>query len=1396
MKKRHFNWKAVIVLVISLVVLVVTVFGLRQWQRNRLAYTARQAGLKAYENRLWENAVTNLGRYLAVNHGDTQILLKYAEAQLNIRPLKRNNIQQAVATYRTILRIDKNNLTAVEKLVSLYLQMNIPAEAELIALRYLQTDKNPKISTMLAMALAKQRKFAEAASQLQTVIQKHPEQILAYEVLGQLTEHRPEDFVAGAEYWFNEAVKNNPSSAHAFIARAGFYSRGRDVAAAVADLEKAEKLNLSDQRIHLRLASEFAKVNMFEKARAHLVEILAQEPASLALWQAWATVSLETASREEMCYVAKTGLKELAPDVWDFMPTAAELFIRSGQFACAGDCLVKLKQKDIDPAAVAFLEGFRAETEKQDYKAIMFWHQAQQLGDKSEKTHLALAKAYWRAGDNQSAILQLRTLVSEQPSLFSGHYHLARLLAQTGSLAEAAEHARLARQINPDDIDAALLDIQARMQLTRSSQTNGRKQIWQNIERQLDELENSTGGAPRVKLLRFQLAMDRGLFSLAEQLLTDLKANENRTIEVAIAGVDLFIAQDKVGPAISELYKITEESAQDVLPIRYLAALLAKHGNRANCEKVLKDAMQNIKAPEARRDLGILLAGFYDRWGQNDKTRQLLTALSQELPYDILIKRQLLKSDSVKKDNHQAQQLVDNIRIIEGEDGWQWRYEQANIRFAGENFKNHYPQIIALLKRNLSVNPDDQTSRMLLGAVYDNAGELQLAVATYREALDRDPQDIRIIVRTVALMHKAEEYKQAEEILNQAVQQNLFHRQISKLKTQNYLRQGRFDSAETILEDLMVEDPNSRAVSLSLALLKIRNNKYDQARKLLNKLKTEQPQAQLVNAALVELNVRQNKNEEALAICDEMIKQRGGASAHILRGKTYLMLGQNNRAKEDFERAVSMEPDNVQAWISKSDFNFSIGRLEEAIKDTQKALVLEPENVQIQKRTIAFLLSSGEPDKMRHGRKLIDKALSSSPQDIDLRLYKARSLMAEKTAPAIEQAQRILRKITEERPKTADAWALWTQIYLEQAQQGKAIDTLLRGLTYSPNDKNLLLLKARTEAGRAPVLAIPTLKLLNDREPDNVETALELAKTYVAAGQCDKSITLLQNLLTRCKEKERRRINTALAVALYKNGNKAEAKQKFDLFYEDEANDSKVFLAEADLLIDSQKWGILYHRVNDWLQHNPDDTDTSITIARNLTRTKNDDALNTAERLLRRILDQHPHCLQAMNLLAMLLQVTGRPAESAKIYKQILDIEPDALVALNNLAWIMCEQQNKYQQALELAQRGLRKAPDYVDLIDTRGVVYYKLGEHHSAVRDFTRCVELYPKNSSSLAASHFHLARALVALGQDNRAIDNLQKTLDLNDKVGGLSPTEITEAKRLLGELLSKDNYGPVIN
>ncbi len=252
-------------MLIGLVVLGVTAFGLRQWRRSNRSERGLILGNKAYDEHRYEDAVKNWPPYLAVER-DVPILLKYADAHLNIRPLKNNNVQQAIAAYRAALREDKNNSEAAVKLTEIYLgSESMAGEAELIATRYLETNQDLKLRRLLAIALARQGKFGEAATELKNIIAQHPDQILAYETLGQLTEQRPQDFPDPASGLFNEAVKNNPSSALAFLIRVAFHLRNEDKIEALADLEQAEKLDLSDPNIQLRLKSVSGQIELIEE---------------------------------------------------------------------------------------------------------------------------------------------------------------------------------------------------------------------------------------------------------------------------------------------------------------------------------------------------------------------------------------------------------------------------------------------------------------------------------------------------------------------------------------------------------------------------------------------------------------------------------------------------------------------------------------------------------------------------------------------------------------------------------------------------------------------------------------------------------------------------------------------------------------------------------------------------------------------------------------------------------------------------------------------------------------------------------------------------------------------------------------------------------------------------
>jgi tetratricopeptide (TPR) repeat protein len=1390
MPKRYFNWKLVIVLLIGFFVLGVTAYGLRQWRRSHRAERGLYLGNKAYSEQRWEDAAKNLGRYIAVVQNDPEILSKYAQAQLNIRPLKRNNLEQAISAYRIILRIDETNPQAVLALTEIYLQIGLPGEAELIAARAIGKNPLPELRKTLAVALMNQRKFEEASKELRNIIKEHPDCISAYNLLGHLAENRPDDFPETSQFWFDEAVKNNSSNAEAYIIRGAYYLRNKEKAKALSDLMEAEKLNLSDFTVRLRLAEEFINANILDKAEKHLAIVQESDPTNQTLWHIWARLALRSNSKQTMTKIAQTGLEALSAQPWDFMPTAAELYVRGGEFDLAGNCIAQLRQKEIAPVATEFLEGLIADSRGQHYQAVKHLYQTIQMGDKSAKVRLGLADVLSRLGDKQSAIQQLRLLISEQPGLAGAHLGLAKLLSESGNWDEALEQARAVMQVLPDNLDAFLIYARVRIRILAENQTDKDSSLWQEIEDHLTKLEKTSDNVLPVKLLQFQISVLRSRFSIAQQLLGDMKKNYPSNAEVAMAEVDLLFAQDKADQAKLKLSQTVREFPESVSVIAYFAALLTNRDERQNCEEIITDSLKRIKQPVDRRQLGLLLAGLYNRWGEQEKRYQLLDSLVGDMPDDIILHCELLRCKEVVKNADYAQELIGKIKTIEGENGWHWRYEQARIWFMQDtqgNLKNKYPQIVTLLKENLFANPEDQTSRMLLAAVYEYAGELRLAVSTYLEALDRSPRDIHIIVSTVAALYKANEYDRADQILQQAASERLFHPELERLQLQSYLRRGELSSAGNILENLLNNDPNNKSVCLALALLQIRQDKFADADVLLTKLKVQDPDSLPIAAAQVELNIRKNKSAEALLICDKMVDKLHNASAYILRSRTNSALGYVDRAIQDLDYALSTEPNSVEALVIRSGVYSSTGKLDEAVVDIQRAMSISAGNIQVEKRAIPLLLASGDTVRVSQGKDILDKALASNPGDVELRFYKARLLLAEETSPAIAKSQEILQKITEETPKMADAWALLAEIAIRLKQPTKAVDVVLRGLVHQPNNKSLLMLKVMLEAKSSPLLAVPTLKALLELDPNDIDVAVRLSETYLAAGESEKAVALLEKRLTSCSNvSDERKINTALAVALYKNGDESRAWEKFDSLFKSLPDDPSPLLAQVRLLEDNHLWERLTQEIVEWYRNHPKDANTIITIARNLTANENDEAKKAAESMLQAILQSNPESAEAMNVLAMLLQSTGRPEEAAEFYQLVLELQPDNVVAINNLAWILCEEQKKYDQALALVQRGLEKAPDsYVDLRDTRGMIYYRLGQYDKAVQDFTECLKLYLDGTPALTASHLHLAKALVGLGQEDKTVEILKRTLKLNGDFGGLSSADLAEAENLLKEL-----------
>ncbi|MDH7599802.1 MAG: tetratricopeptide repeat protein [Sedimentisphaerales bacterium] len=1387
-RRGFFNWRLAAVLVLGLVVVGTTAVGLRQIQKAGRGQAALLAGKAAYERGDWLAAATNLGRYLSGHPDDVNALMLYADAQLNIRPQKPGNTNQAIAAYKNVLRVQNTNLEAARRLVEIYLAGGAPGEAELTARRFIQDNPNPhpQIQVMLGVALAQMGRFAEAVEQWQGVIDRDPSYIQAYEAIGRLAMQRPADVNMPAGHWFDLAVQRNPSSALARLARAGHYLATGRRAQAVEDLEAAQGMDLSDVQVRLRLAMQLIQAGLIEQARGHLEQAVKTNPQELGVWQLWAEVALRSGDIKMMAQVAEDGLANLKARSIDFMPQAAELFIHAGQLDRAAKCLGELKEKDILPPVTAYIEGLLESRKGRLPQAISAWHRALGLGFRSRQIRLLLANAYAQQGDMAAAADQLQVLCSEEPNVPGPYLALARHLARVGDWSGVRDRTRAALKVAPDAIEARLLELEAQIQLIAQAGRPADDPEWNLIESQLTGLESVPEISTYVRFMRLQTALARSDLAGARSIADAIEpASDEDRIRLAVFKAQILERLGQAREAEDILRDTVRQYPGQPQPLRALALLYLGRGQTAEAQKALEEGLPHMESPAAKRDLALLLTSIYDRSGAADRSVELLEGIARAEPNAIWPRIRLLGYQKVLSDQARAQALVDQIKSAEGQTGWQWHIAQARVWLASPEFKRYYPQLVSILRETIAARGADVEGWRLLAAAYEKAGELKLAISTYREALDRRPDDLGLVVAMVAALYRAQEYQKAEQVLQEAAKRSLVHPALDGLRFQGLMRLGQLDRAADLAEEVWTADPNNLHAALSLALLRSQQGQLDQAQQMLEQIHRTDPNWIPAASALARLYVRRGMAQQAMQICDRLVEARKDVPSLLVRAQVRMGLGQTEQAAADLDRAVQISSEDPEVWVARSSFLRASGLIQQALQDMDRALAIARDSTAVLGQALDLFLASGDPKRRAQARQMVEEAAKARPDDPQVQLLLVRFLLADGRGPSEAQADQILQQLTSNMPRLSEPWLLWAELLLNQANAGKALDVIFRGLAHHPNDRGLLRLKARAEASRSPMLALQTLRGLYELDPNDTDPVLELAGAYVSTGEPERAVALLDKHLKSCRPEDRPRCQASLAIALHRAGRKEEAARAVSVLAEAGQDRPIVLLTRSRLLALDQQWSALTDLARSWLDAHPNEISTITAMAAELGRRDESQAKQTALDILRLATEGRPNAARALMLLAQLYQQQGQDQEAAGLYRQILKTEPNNVVAMNNLAWILSESLGRPEEALGLANKGLGISADYLDLIDTRGVILFRLNRLEQAAEDLSKAVALYPLGYPAGVGARLHLAKVYAKQGKRQEAAGLLREALDLQDRLNALSSEELQEAKTLLEQM-----------
>ena len=1373
------NWKLIIVLLLAVAALMITAIGLRKYHRIERAQTGLTKGLAAYEAEQWNDAAVYLGRYLSINQQDIEILIKYAQSQIRSKPFKRGNLAQAVNAYRAVLR-NEANVQAAAEIVEIYLQVGMPAEAELVARDFVENDENGQFRQMLSSSLIQQRKFEEAIDILSELIRQKPDQLLAFKLLGEIAEKQTGVNDVSVQQWFDKAIEENPTSAQAHILRSAYLIKIGNVAEATRDLEIAEKYDLSDVGVRLSLAAGWLNLGSFDKVQRHLEVVRTTAPSNQGLWRVWAMHAVKTGNLDEMVWVAENGLSSLSSDNDAFLPVAVELFVQTDKLSRAEECIVKLKEAQVDRNIILYLEGYVSQAKMDWAAAIQKWQQAIYLGYASESVYLRLSQIYEQIENRPLAIQTLRRYIRQNGGTFQACLELSKLYANQGYWIEAEEQALASMRADSAAIEARLWYLRCRIARIRDSQTTEIVRLKKDIQQQVAEGHSVDGHA-----LMFRLALKLEDYTLAGENLEQIEQKIGSGQQVVLKRAELFAAQGKNDQAIAVLEQANQAYPESDEIKQALVWNYTKTNQPEKSRQVVLAVRQKASNTLDCRRYDLWLAELALLEGKTNQAIEVYNALAQENEGDIFVKRQLLTLQFDNVDDKQLQKWVNDIKQVEGDDGWQWKYEQARLWYNGENFQAKYTQIVELLNANLILNPDNQASRILLASCHERGGNIQLALSLYRDALVGMPSNMDLIVAAVGTMYRAGEYDQAQKLLNDMTQRGIWDERLSKYELQNNLRMGRQEDVKAVLEKMIENAPEDADARLSLALLSIRRGEYEDAKKQIDALSKSHPDSVAVVAAMADLYFNQKQPENAMQVCNDYLADHDTLEAHIMQSQISLMAGKMPELAESLKTLERRFGDNGKAMIFAAKLHQETGSSEKALTIIEHLLSTKSgEDFVVQKESALMLLEQKSSQLYQKGQQCLEDALEKNPSDLQLRLKKAEVLIKEKNSISFDKARVILTKIVHEYPTLDSAWVALTQISLLEDNLGQSMDYLMQGLSQLPNSKLLLQTKAQIESIRSPVLSLGTLEELYDQYPQDMGILVMLSENYRKAGNANKAWELLQKHFADQTVKQSTEIQWEQIAVLWDLGQKENAERLYEELIR-HTDDPSVFLSRLELAknISLKEFRRLYLQ---WKESHPQTPPEVLQPMVDLIiKTKQPDAFNIATQMADDFLKQYPDSASLYFIKAMLLHQMGDKEQAIPWYEKTLELDSDHAIAINNLAWILCMERKDYKKSLQLANRGLTILPEYVDLIDTRGVIYMNMGKYEEAVKDFERCSVMYFKNNPRQTVSVFLLGKCFYLLDKKDRAFIELTTAQRQDLLTGGLSKEQADDLETLLKKL-----------
>lgn len=879
---------------------------------------------------------------------------------------------------------------------------------------------------------------------------------------------------------------------------------------------------------------------------------------------------------------------------------------------------------------------------------------------------LASARDYLAKNDTAAATIQLKNALAANPDLAEARFLLGKALLDDGDpvAAEVELRKAVALKFAADQVVPVL----ARTLLAQGQP-----------KKVLEEFSATTLTAPE--------SIADLKTSIGHSLAMQGKLDDARSAYDAATSV-----QADFAPALLGLARLKAQ-AQDL------------KGAQSIIDGIIAKSPQNADAWHFKADL--LRAA-----GNMAEARDAYAKVLEQRPKTLTAHAALIMSQLREQQSDKAAQQLEAMQKVAGKHPLTL-YMQGLVAFARKDL----PAVRSAMEALLKSQPDNPQGLQLAGlAAYESRSDIQ-AQEFLAKALQRAPGlDFGRRVLVMSLLRTGQPTK-ALATLQPILQGSETGPGWFALAGEAYMQSGDAKTAEDFFSRAAKADPDNRKTQTALALARMRTGQAEQAFADLEQIAAADTGTS-ADMALIASSMQRKQFDKALKAIDNFEKkQPDSPSVHHLRGGAQLGKGDLAKARQNFEKALSVNPAYLPAATSLARLDLAEKKPEQAAKRFEAVLDKDPKNIQAM-LALAELRANmeGGGDKAAD---LIRKAIATAPADPAPRLALIALRIGKKDhAAALTAAQEAMAAIPD-RPEILDVAG---RVFQLNGDTNQALATYGKLASLLPTEPHPYLRMAEIQvAAKNKEGARASLTKGLALQPDS----LPMQRALVMLDVDDK------------------KIDDALA--------KARAIQKAH------PKSPVGHVIEGDIHIIAKDWTKAATAYRGGLKIEP-----STDIAERLHATlmlggKATDANGFADTWLK----EHPKDNTFRLFLAESANKRKDYAAAATQYRALLVQQPNNPVLLNNLAWSLG--QAKDPKAIAHAEQANKLAPNQPAIMDTLGTLLVDQGKDvERGLSLLAKALELAPQ----AADVRLNYARALLKTGKSAPARQELETLAKLGDK------------------------------